>query len=92
MKEYIERKEAIRMIRDDLPNVVNYHRMDAIECLELMPAADVVEVVRCKNCKYCHREIRWNGEERFECFRESQFDMETTYPDDYCSYGERKTD
>ena len=42
-KEYIERKEAIKMIRDDLPNVVNYHRMDAIECLELMPTADVVE-------------------------------------------------
>lgn len=86
MKEYIERKEAIRMIRNDLPNVVNYHRMDAIECLELMPAADVVEVVRCKDCTYCDGQEDLCG--NIYCrLHDGRFDK-----DGYCSYGKRETD
>lgn len=78
-KEYIEREAAIKMIRNDLPNVVNYHRMDAIECLEIIPSADVVEVVRCKdcyrrnpNCSKCLRDNLWHDD------------------NDYCSYGIKK--
>ena len=39
--------------------------------------ADVVPVVRCKDCKH------WNNG---DCYR-----IELTRPDDYCSYGERKS-
>lgn len=84
-KEYIERTEAIKMIRNDLPNVVNYHRMDAIECLEIIPAADVAEVVRCKDCKY-HR----NLDGGVKCERMDGLLM--NLPDDFCSYGVRKID
>ena len=85
-KEYIEREAAIRMIRNDLPNVVNYHRMDAIECLEIMPTANVVEVVRCKDC------ICRDGQEdlcgNIYCkLHDGRFDK-----DGYCSYGKRDID
>ena len=43
------------------------------------PLVDVVEVVRCKDCKhesYCSRMIRPEGH----------------LPDDYCSFGERRSD
>lgn len=51
------------------------------------PTADVVEVVRCKDCKYWqdnnggypHDECRWGKDE-------------TPDANDYCSYGERRTD
>ncbi len=61
-----------------------------VRAIENAPEEDVVEVVRCKDCKYCHKETRWNGEKYFGCYQESVFDMETTYPDHYCSYGERR--
>ena len=51
------------------------------------PTVDAVEVVRCKACIYWqdnnggypHEECRWG-----KC--------ETPDPDDFCSYGERRTD
>ena len=42
MDEYIKRKDAIKMIEEDLPEVVYYRKEDAIACLECLPAADVV--------------------------------------------------
>ena len=51
-KAYIEREAAIRMIKEDLPEVVYYCKEDAIECLECLSTADVVEVVRCKDCEW----------------------------------------
>ena len=43
-KEYIEREAAIKMIEEDLQEVVYYRKEDAIACLECLPSADVVEV------------------------------------------------
>ena len=43
-KEYIERESAIKMIEEDLPEVVYYRKEDAIACLECLSTADVVEV------------------------------------------------
>ena len=43
-KEYIDREVAIEAIRNDLPNIVNYRKADAMECLGTLPAADVAEV------------------------------------------------
>lgn len=42
MDEYIKREDAIKMIEDDLPEVVYYRKEDAIACLECLPTADVV--------------------------------------------------
>lgn len=58
-KEYIDREMAIEAIKNDLPNIVNYRKADAIECLGILPAADVAEVRR-------GRWIPYEVEERFE--------------------------
>ena len=42
-KEYIERKEAQKVLADD-------YAYNAAQLLDDIPAADVVEIVRCKNC------------------------------------------
>lgn len=58
----------------------------------IQPAADVAPVVRCKECKHC-REL--NRKDRIEeayadgvlwCTNQS----DGVWPDDFCSYGERK--
>ena len=51
-KEYIEREAAIKMIEEDLPEVVYYHKEDAIACLKCLPSADAIKVVRCKDCEW----------------------------------------
>lgn len=86
-KEYIERKTAIKMIEEDLPEVVHYRKEDAIECLECLPSADVVDVVRCKDCKYSF------------IGRDDKLKCDILYPSlswvdnyGYCSYGERRVE
>jgi Zn-dependent M32 family carboxypeptidase len=52
MLEYIEREVAIKLIKEDSPEVVYYKKEDAIDCLKCLPAADVVsssEVEKWKN-------------------------------------------
>lgn len=51
------------------------------------PTVDAVEVVRCKDCKHYREDSFWcdmNSRDRNEWFN--------WYPDDFCSYGERRTD
>lgn len=58
------------------------------------PAADVAPVVRCKDCKHCRELNRKNrAEEAYAdgilwCRNQS----DGVWPDDFCSYGERKED
>lgn len=84
MAEYIERKVAI----ESLPVAWD----SAVNALRNVPAADVAPVVRCKECKHC-REL--NRKDRIEeayadgvlwCTNQS----DGVWPDDFCSYGERK--
>lgn len=58
------------------------------------PEVDAVEVVRCEFCKHCVGEMFF-GRETFWCNRKYKQGfgmMELTDADDFCSYGERKTD
>ena len=51
------------------------------------PTIDAVEVVRCKDCKHYNKDSLWcgmNSQDRSEWFN--------WYDDDFCSYGERRTD
>ena len=73
-----------------------------LACLCLIaeaPTVDAVEVVRCKDCKHWHEETGW-------CYHHSHFigakgeachpwesnDWKMFDADDFCSYGERRTD
>ena len=90
-KEYIEREAAIKIIEEDLPEVVYYRKEDAIACLECLPSVDAVVVVRCKDCQHYI-----DG-----CCYVSNHTNKGLYPrvnihskneNDYCSYGERRTE
>ena len=82
MNDYISRQMAIESLKI-------CELGEEMSIIELMPSADVVEAVRCKDCKYgspngvygCRLE-RYN-------FNDESVRM---YGEDYCSYGERRTD
>lgn len=67
----------------------------AIQELNNEPAVDVVEVVRCKDCKW-YQEGNLLAPNKF-CFRleHPTEDRKIGYnyaPDDFCSYGEKRSD
>lgn len=99
MAEYIERgalmQFPIRRDHYDRKNG-NKHFINGIESVleyaENLPTVDAVPVVRCKDCKSCRK---LNRKDRIEeayaegvlwCKNQS----DGVWPDDFCSYGERK--
>lgn len=56
----------------------------AIEIIANAPTADVVDVVRCKDCKH----LIFLNDGSPECTRVY---LGTVHKNDYCSYGERRT-
>lgn len=52
------------------------------------PTVDAVEVVRCKDCKHC-RLASWG--ERY-CIRDKFVEWGELKEDDFCSFGERRTE
>lgn len=55
------------------------------DAISMTPTADVVEVVRCKDCKHFYLDER--------CTLLGDFPEEPQMePDDFCSYGEKKTE
>jgi len=61
-----------------------------LEMLKTQPTVDVVEVVRCRDCTWWKSIFSWNGKEHKVCVRESAEPLRES--DDYCSYGERRTE
>jgi hypothetical protein len=88
MAEYIWREAAIKAVEKADYTAIS---SDADDCkadylreiIESVPAADVAPVVRCKDCKY--QDDCWN------CYHPRHHGiLLTTYPLDYCSYGEKR--
>lgn len=85
MKEYIEKAVALEALSKSGVTC----NMRAHKIVASIQAADVAPVVRCRECK------RWDADpdsygkddgpkgKRLKTFEE-------TYPDDFCSYGQRK--
>ena len=88
MAEYIDRANLIARIKyyvTHTPEGSGEHYAYSVVLNEILnhPAADVVPVVRCKDCKY--QDDCWN------CYHPRHHGiLLTTYPLDFCSYGERK--
>lgn len=53
---------------------------------EAMAENDVVQVVRCKNCAFSNKQIEFKN--LYVCLQNERF----VKKNDFCSYGERKTD
>ena len=92
MKEYIER-EAVRNQILSWAVCINHPELlskkDTMQCVDYVPAADVVEVVRCRECKRWDPEPDSYGKDggpKGKCMKS----FEETYDDDFCSYGQRK--
>lgn len=89
MAEYIERSEAIEFVKQNTPTIDGETTMQCVvRSLKNVPSADVVEVVRCSECQH------WGGVTfGFIC---RKFSGESTkicmHADDYCSYGERRSE
>ena len=90
-KKYIDRDALINDFESDLiirmfynlkgtPKPKTIDIADVIKRIEDFHTEDVVEVVRCKDCKFYG-----NG----DCSVQS---VRSMYPNDYCSYGERRND
>ena len=63
------------------------------------PTVDAVEVVRCKDCKHWHEETGWcNHHSHFigakgeACHPWESHEWKMLNAEDFCSYGERRTD
>lgn len=96
MAEYIEKNVAIVRLTA-LEIGIPYATMtDAKRQIADIPAADVAPVVRCKDCRW-HRE-RDEQERKYLvegvliCTNSEAMDdgWNPMFPDDFCSYGERK--
>lgn len=99
VKEYIERNDAIKELRDvyesENPTASGafdeYATMLVPRILKNLPTADVVEVVRCKDCEHkkeihdCQKELYSSS--CVACSYHSGLIMDGN---DFCSYGERK--
>ena len=58
--------------------------------IDIAPTIDAVPVVRCKDCKYCGQfPYATTTDMRCQC---RDMYWYPTNPDDFCSYGERKSD
>ena len=90
-KKYIDRDALINDFESDLIIRMFYNLKgsprpraidiaDVIKRIEDFSTEDVVKVVRCKDCKFYG-----NG----DCSVQS---VRSMYPNDYCSYGERRND
>ena len=82
MAEYIKREEVCKLCNND-KEYCGKQKCPVYKAL----ATDAVEVVRCKDCKHCTEAFDGNP----CCGR-----LRTSFPyvrdDDFCSYGERRTD
>ena len=99
MSEYIEREVVLKAIVDEQTEShvgwgnagyeIGYHNgLTMAKSIGLTaPAADVVAVVRCKDCRYSDE--AYINERGFTICPASG--MEIT-DDDFCSYGERRSD
>lgn len=62
------------------------------EDIDKLPTVDAVEVVRCKDCKSWEQYNACDGTKPHRCMNHDAIFYKRTAPDDFCSYGERRTD
>ena len=53
---------------------------------------DVVRVVRCKDCCHYRKATDWDGNSYYACHKRAAVLIMETKADDFCSYGERRTE
>ena len=85
MRKYIDAEALLNNLPDDIPYKASVKRV-----LTQAPSADVVEVVRCWHCK--HREKVEEPNHIWSCLCKRFRKAMEVDAEDFCSYGERRTD
>lgn len=102
MSDYINRNRLKQVILTALQSW-NTSLMELVMLkIDQIPAADVEPVVPCKGCKHAERYKRTDGTAGYYCGhpqntfvygeRWDRVFKPVKKPDDFCSYGERRTD
>lgn len=68
-----------------------FHRDDIVAAIAAQPTVDAVEVVRCKECKSWEQYNACDGTKPHRCMNHDAIFHKRTAPDDFCSYGERRS-
>lgn len=94
MPDYIDRDKLLEAVeernRNSCTGQLTYQQLKSM--IENFSAADVMEVTRCKDCKHYRVFLK-----RDMCAKNAQVldghevGLTATNPDDFCSYGERKS-
>ena len=89
--------DADELINDIQHNLWDWQSVDGITATTVLkqtitdiknePTIDAVQVVRCKDCQYAGEPI-YEVENDYWCSKHGIY----IYENDYCSYGERRTD
>ena len=91
MARLIDADEAL-LRNDKMKNRSDVFRSYAKVVIDGTPTIDAVEVVRCKDCKHYAQFLQDNKECRCTIFSGCYDRPYPTEPDDFCSYGERRSD
>ena len=65
---------------------------EVIRLLNNQPTVDAVDVVRCKDCKSWQQYNACDGTKPHRCMNHDAIFYKRTAPDDFCSYGERRSE
>ena len=85
-------KQFTTGLSDASGNYYGYADVVFADDIENAPTVDAVEVVRCKDCKYWGQDVcSYTGDDESFCTNPDGLDN-YAHPDDFCSYGERRTD
>lgn len=86
--EITHNRGGYRYCNEDEKN--EWDKLDGFDSLVCdAPTVDAVEVVRCKDCKHCCLDL--SGRENHLCMRKEIGFVVKRKADDFCSYGERRT-
>lgn len=92
MADLIDRNDAIKLLRGEAvgkyPQSFYFGLFAAADEIRKLPTVDAVEVVRCKDCMHSHH-YSWGS---YSCSFHEYEGEPPVEPDDFCSYGERRTD
>lgn len=89
MAEYIDRNGLIEALNKFAPE---HYSALINQLITKYPTADVVEVVRCEKCKHWNCVSRVTEHMGCDIFCGAYGREYPTLPEDFCSYGERRTD
>lgn len=98
MDDLITKRQAVERMNDLMVIELKMTRPpswnEVYNAIKEIPAVDAVEVVRCENCTYAETATGWLSSYLWcvKDFETGSGQKMAKQKDDFCSYGERKTD